>query len=173
MYGNLPTHCLPSMDNLYPSLHIQRKPSSTSIHLPFLQIPSTISHSLIVVTRKKSFFVQFQGPPGDQEKLVAYELMVTILEEPAFDILRTQEQLGYSAFATLRNSFGVLGLSVSVISQVGFFLLLQKMRRNDSILFLRPASSPAATWTPALRPSCAGSWRRSCQRCRMRNTRQD
>ncbi len=44
-----------------------------------------------------------------------------LMEEPVFDILRTREQLGYNVYATLRNTFGVLGFSVTVDFQVDKF----------------------------------------------------
>ena len=45
------------------------------------------------------------------------ELLNMVMEEPVFDVLRTKEQLGYSVFSTLRNTHGVLGLSVTVCAQ--------------------------------------------------------
>lgn len=43
------------------------------------------------------------------------------MEEPVFDILRTREQLGYNVYATLRNTFGVLGFSITVDFQADKF----------------------------------------------------
>lgn len=43
------------------------------------------------------------------------------MEEPVFDVLRTQEQLGYNVNATLHNTFGVLGFSVTVDFQINKF----------------------------------------------------
>ncbi|XP_023349393.1 nardilysin [Eurytemora carolleeae] len=40
-----------------------------------------------------------------------------LMEEPVFDTLRTQEQLGYTVFNTLRNTHGVLGFSITVNTQ--------------------------------------------------------
>ena len=39
------------------------------------------------------------------------------MEEPVFDTLRTQEQLGYSVYSSHRNTFGVLGFSITVNTQ--------------------------------------------------------
>ena len=47
-----------------------------------------------------------------------FEVGCQIMEEPVFDILRTKEQLGYSVFSMLRNTHGILGISVTVNSQV-------------------------------------------------------
>lgn len=40
-----------------------------------------------------------------------------IIDEPLFDILRTKEQLGYNVFNTLRDTYGVLGYSITVNTQ--------------------------------------------------------
>lgn len=42
-----------------------------------------------------------------------------IINEPLFDALRTKEQLGYNVFSTLRDTFGVLGYSITVNTQAG------------------------------------------------------
>ena len=44
-----------------------------------------------------------------------------IMEEPLFNQLRTQEQLGYSVFCLLRDTFGVLGYSITVCTQANKF----------------------------------------------------
>uniref|UniRef100_A0A182QVQ5 Nardilysin n=1 Tax=Anopheles farauti TaxID=69004 RepID=A0A182QVQ5_9DIPT len=45
------------------------------------------------------------------------ELLVSLLEEPLFDVLRTKEQLGYDVSTTLRDNAGILGFSITVHSQ--------------------------------------------------------
>ena len=52
------------------------------------------------------------------ENHMLMEVALMIMEEPVFDILRTKEQLGYSVFSMLRNTHGILGISVTVNSQV-------------------------------------------------------
>lgn len=44
-----------------------------------------------------------------------------IIEEPLFDILRTKEQLGYSVYCSIRDTFGILGYTVTVNSQATKF----------------------------------------------------
>ncbi len=61
----------------------------------------------------------YQMGPGDLKSLAVVEMANVLIEEPVFDKLRTQEQLGYQVFSTFRNTYGVLGLSISVCSQVG------------------------------------------------------
>lgn len=45
--------------------------------------------------------------------------MQMYIEEPLFDILRTKEQLGYHVYCTVRDTFGILGYSVTVNAQAG------------------------------------------------------
>ena len=52
----------------------------------------------------------YQAGPGSLRQHAALEAAVLMMEEPVFDTLRTQEQLGYSVSMTLRNTYGVLGL---------------------------------------------------------------
>lgn len=40
-----------------------------------------------------------------------------LIEEPLFDILRTKEQLGYDVYPTIRDTFGMLGYSITVNTQ--------------------------------------------------------
>lgn len=46
------------------------------------------------------------------------DIIMMIIEEPLFDTLRTKEQLGYHVYCSSRDTFGVLGFSISVFSQV-------------------------------------------------------
>ena len=50
-----------------------------------------------------------------------FELLVMLMEEPLFDMLRTKEQLGYDLSAVFRDNFGILGFSISVHSQESKF----------------------------------------------------
>ena len=49
------------------------------------------------------------------------EVALMLMEEPVFDILRTKEQLGYTVFSMLRNTYGILGVSITVNSQATKF----------------------------------------------------
>ena len=44
------------------------------------------------------------------------DLMSQLISEPAFDVLRTKEQLGYSVNASVRRTLGVLGFCFTVLS---------------------------------------------------------
>ncbi len=43
------------------------------------------------------------------------------MEEPAFEYLRTKEQLGYSVYASSHNTLDTVGFSVTVCSQAHKF----------------------------------------------------
>jgi len=49
------------------------------------------------------------------------EILTTLMDEPVFDVLRTREQLGYNVYVTLRNTFGILGFSITVDFQADKF----------------------------------------------------
>ncbi|XP_060528404.1 nardilysin-like [Cylas formicarius] len=59
----------------------------------------------------------YQSGPVTLKKSVILELIMLIIEEPLFDILRTKEQLGYHVYCSLRDTFGVLGYTVTVNAQ--------------------------------------------------------
>jgi len=63
----------------------------------------------------------YQFGPGSMKEYMHFEVGCQIMEEPVFDILRTKEQLGYSVFSMLRNTHGILGISVTVNSQATKF----------------------------------------------------
>nr|XP_012135647.1 PREDICTED: nardilysin-like [Megachile rotundata] len=48
---------------------------------------------------------------------VIIELIIMIMEEPLFNQLRTLEQLGYHVFCILRDTFNILGYSITVHTQ--------------------------------------------------------
>merc|ERR1719430_2447520 len=63
----------------------------------------------------------YQADKGTITLHATMETIVMMMEEPVFDTLRTQEQLGYHVTITLRNTHGVLGVSVTVNTQANKF----------------------------------------------------
>merc|ERR1719348_2171860 len=63
----------------------------------------------------------YQSGPGNIKEHAVMEAIVLLMEEPVFDTLRTQEQLGYAVNMTLRNTYGVFGLTVTVNTQATKF----------------------------------------------------
>ena len=63
----------------------------------------------------------YQAGPGTVRDQILLDTLVLMMEEPVFDTLRTQEQLGYAVSMTVRNTFGVLGISVTVNTQANKF----------------------------------------------------
>ncbi|XP_073259534.1 nardilysin-like [Porites lutea] len=76
----------------------------------------------------------YQSGPASVEEYTKMELMLMKMEEPCFDVLRTREQLGYSVFCTCRNTFGILGFSVTVQTQAGKFSAEHVDGRIDAFL---------------------------------------
>jgi len=62
-------------------------------------------------------YYQASASPGNVRDAVVFELLAFIIEEPAFDILRTKHQLGYSVYASQLVMEGVVGVRVYVASQ--------------------------------------------------------
>lgn len=58
------------------------------------------------------------------------------MEEPVFDVLRTREQLGYNVYATLRNTFGVLGFSITVDFQADKFRYVCRLCKKKEYLWI-------------------------------------
>jgi len=74
----------------------------------------------------------YQNGPGSLKDHAVLETIVLLMEEPVFDTLRTQEQLGYAVNMTLRNTHGVLGLSVTVNTQATKFTAEHVEQRIDN-----------------------------------------
>ncbi|KAJ8952796.1 hypothetical protein NQ318_008113, partial [Aromia moschata] len=60
----------------------------------------------------------YQSGPFSIRNSVIIEIIMLIIEEPLFDILRTKEQLGYHVYCSIRDTFGILGYTVTVNTQV-------------------------------------------------------
>nr|CAI5844579.1 unnamed protein product [Callosobruchus analis] len=59
----------------------------------------------------------YQAAPFTIRNSVIIDIIMLIIEEPLFDILRTKEQLGYNVYCSLRDTFGVLGYTITVNAQ--------------------------------------------------------
>ncbi|ESO02313.1 hypothetical protein HELRODRAFT_161568 [Helobdella robusta] len=63
--------------------------------------------------------------PGCLKDLLLAEMFVSLMEQPCFDELRTNQQLGYSATPSLVIVYGVVGFSITVCSQSDKFSMKQ------------------------------------------------
>ena len=63
-------------------------------------------------------YYQFPKAKAGLADYTALMVASHIMEEPVFDVLRTKEQLGYSVYAAVRNTYATLGLVIYVNSQV-------------------------------------------------------
>lgn len=59
----------------------------------------------------------YQSGLGSIQESCIIEMLLMLMEEPLFDSLRTKQQLGYDVSCSLRETFGILGFSVSVHCQ--------------------------------------------------------
>ncbi|KAK7078176.1 Nrd1 complex RNA-binding subunit [Halocaridina rubra] len=76
----------------------------------------------------------YQGDPGSARSEVLHEFIQMIMDEPVFDFLRTREQLGYHVYCTNRNTFGILGLSITVNSQANKFSICHVNEKIETFL---------------------------------------
>ncbi|XP_074109698.1 nardilysin [Cotesia typhae] len=65
---------------------------------------------------------------------VTIDLLTMIIEEPLFNQLRTQEQLGYDVSCLLRDTYGVFGYSITVCTQADKFSVDQIDDRIEAFL---------------------------------------
>lgn len=63
----------------------------------------------------------FQWGNANMMQYVKLELLVKLMEEKVFNVLRTQEQLGYEVYCTFRNNFGIIGFTITVHSSSSKF----------------------------------------------------
>lgn len=76
----------------------------------------------------------YQGEATTPKDTATLEVLMLLMEEPVFDSLRTKEQLGYSVFSMMRYTFGVLGFSVTVNTQVDKFSVSHVDTRVEAFL---------------------------------------
>ena len=62
------------------------------------------------------------------------DLLVSIMEEPCFDFLRTKKTLGYSVFPMIRCTYGIIGCWITVRSQIDKFTAEQVMEAVQEFL---------------------------------------
>eukprot|EP00042_Codosiga_hollandica_P042216 m.384629 g.384629 ORF g.384629 m.384629 type:complete len:456 (+) comp56274_c1_seq6:1992-3359(+) len=63
----------------------------------------------------------FQYEPFDDQTSVILDVLDQLIDEPLFQQLRTEQQLGYQVYCSNRNTFGRLGHLVFVVSQANKF----------------------------------------------------
>ncbi|XP_027049416.1 nardilysin-like [Pocillopora damicornis] len=116
---------MPLMKSLHPEIRVMQLPEGECI---CRVIGFNKDDDNTVVTN------YYQSGPATVEEFTIMNLLLMQMEEPCFDILRTQEQLGYSVFCSCRNTFGVLGFSVTIQTQAGKFSAEHVDSRIDAFL---------------------------------------
>ncbi|XP_050677562.1 nardilysin-like isoform X2 [Leptidea sinapis] len=76
----------------------------------------------------------YQGEVATVNDTATLEVLMMLMEEPVFDVLRTKEQLGYSVFNLVRYTFGVNGFTITVNTQRDKFTVSHVDRRVESFL---------------------------------------
>ncbi|XP_042887210.1 nardilysin-like isoform X2 [Penaeus japonicus] len=76
----------------------------------------------------------YQGKEGTLMTEVLHEFIQMVMDEPVFDFLRTHEQLGYHVYCTNRNTYGILGISITVNTQANKFGVQHVDERIEAFL---------------------------------------
>lgn len=109
----------------FPELRTHKLPSGCNV---------ARAHGFNPADTNSSVINYYQSDPGTGETEVLHEFIQMVMDEPAFDFLRTQEQLGYSVYCTNRNTFGILGLSLTVNTQANKFSVCHVDERIETFL---------------------------------------
>ncbi|XP_071521407.1 nardilysin-like [Panulirus ornatus] len=86
------------------------------------------------VDTNSSVINYYQYKEGTLTLEVLLEFIQMVMDEPVFDVLRTREQLGYHVYCTNHNTFGILGLSITVNSQANKFSVSYVDERIEAFL---------------------------------------
>nr|KAF7408943.1 hypothetical protein H0235_013795 [Vespula pensylvanica] len=100
--------CGPLLSNTMPRLRITKLP--TGIQYCKVKNFNKMDVNSVVTN-------YYQSGISSIKLTVIIELLLMIMEEPLFNQLRTQEQLGYDVSCLMRNTYGILGYSITVYTQ--------------------------------------------------------
>lgn len=84
--------------------------------------------------KRSEFIVYWQAGEMKIKDYATLDLLISIMEEPSFDFLRTKKTLGYSVFPTVRCTYGIVGCSLTVRSQVDKFTAEQVFEAIEEFL---------------------------------------
>uniref|UniRef100_T1J428 Nardilysin n=1 Tax=Strigamia maritima TaxID=126957 RepID=T1J428_STRMM len=101
-------NCKPLPRHLYPDIRVMQLEKGEKLCSVAVFNPED---SNSVVTN------YYQSGAGSIHNSCLMELLIALMEEPCFDVLRTQQQLGYNVNCMFRNTFGIVGFSVTVHTQ--------------------------------------------------------
>ncbi|KAK7789977.1 hypothetical protein R5R35_006809 [Gryllus longicercus] len=100
--------CGPLLQNTWPELRVCQLPVGEH----YCKISSFNEEDVNSVVTN-----YYQSGLATIKDMCIVELLMLLMEEPLFNILRTKEQLGYHVFNMLRDTFGILGFSITVNCQ--------------------------------------------------------
>ncbi|XP_043259344.1 nardilysin-like isoform X2 [Colletes gigas] len=100
--------CGPLLPNTMPYIRVNQVPLGIN-YCKIRNFNETDTNSVVVN--------YYQADVASVRLSVMIELLTTIMEEPLFNRLRTQEQLGYDVFCVMDNTFNILSYSITVFTQ--------------------------------------------------------
>ncbi|XP_069674736.1 nardilysin isoform X2 [Periplaneta americana] len=117
--------CGPLLPNTLPQLRVSQIPLGEQ----YFRVKSFNSEDT------NSFVTNYyQSGPVDIKNSCIVDLLMLLMEEPLFDVLRTKEQLGYDVYSTLRDTCGILGFTVTVNCQAGKHSVSHVNKRIEAFL---------------------------------------
>ncbi|XP_076237531.1 nardilysin [Calliopsis andreniformis] len=117
--------CGPLLPNTMPQIRVAQLPMG-SHYCKIRNYNRTDANS--VVTN------YYQSGVASIKLTVIIELLIMIMEEPLFNQLRTQEQLGYDVFCLFNDTFGILGYSIGVRTQADKYSTEHVDKRIEAFL---------------------------------------
>ncbi|KAK6618928.1 hypothetical protein RUM44_003309 [Polyplax serrata] len=76
----------------------------------------------------------YQAGPGNIRTACIIDLLMMMMDEPLFDNLRTKQQIGYDVHCLQRDTFGILGFSITVFFQSSKFTADEVDKRIETFI---------------------------------------
>ncbi|CAL4145200.1 unnamed protein product, partial [Meganyctiphanes norvegica] len=138
--GNISESQTKEMYNMIRSKKESSSPSTMCVYPEIQTHCLVVGRNVVRVTgvnrndTNSSVINYYQSGPGNLWEEVLNEFVMMVMDEPLFDFLRTKEQLGYHVYGTVRNTFSILGLSVTVNTQANKFSVSHVDERIEAFL---------------------------------------
>jgi len=109
-------------DSALTKLDVKQSQRDSPIRTARIQGSSLVKmESLHNDDKRSEFIVYWQAGAMSIKEYSTMDLLISIMEEPAFDFLRTKKTLGYTVFPMVRCTYGIIGASITVRSQIDKF----------------------------------------------------
>ncbi|EZA59550.1 Nardilysin [Ooceraea biroi] len=117
--------CGSLLPDMIPQMRVSQIPSGAH-YCKLRNLNKTDANSVVVN--------YYQAGVESIELSVLIDLLMLLMEEPLFNKLRTQEQLGYDISCSLRNIYGVLGCCITIYIQANKYTTEHVDRRIEEFL---------------------------------------